>query len=92
MIIYSIFGYVEIVDFINDFNKELTTINGGDYEETKETKESDSSDDENQKTKLIDDIDSDNDIDSDIDSDFNDEELEKIAENIQKENLQSQMN
>ena len=87
MIIYSIFGYVEIVDFINDFNKELTTINGGDYEETsQETSDSNESDDENQKPQLIDDI------DSDIDSDFNDEELEKIAENIQKENLQPQMN
>ena len=82
MIIYSIFGYVEIIDFINNFNQQLTTIDEND----EESDTSYDSNNENQKTKLI------NDNDNDIDSDFNDEELEKIAENIQKENLQSQMN
>ena len=80
MIIYSIFGYVEIVDFINDFNLQLTTINGVDYEETDEMEE------KSEKPKLI------NDSDSSDSNDSNDEELEKIAENIQKENLQPQMN
>lgn len=84
MIIYSIFGYVEIIDFINNFNQQLTTIDEND----EESDTSYDSNNENQKTQLI----NDNDSDSSYSNDEELEELEKIAENIQKENLQPQMN
>ena len=75
MIIYSISGYVEIVDFINDCNLQKLISN----QEKNEENDEEVFEEEMETPELID---SNTDDSSDIDA-----ELEIIAENIQKENL-----
>lgn len=84
MIIYSVSGYVEIIDYINDCNLQKLISNQEKEEELNENDENNENDDEvfEKEIETPGLIDSYTDDSSDIDA-----ELEIMAENIQKENL-----